>query len=274
MKERGDQEGRPMKWKVAMLQMDIAFGQPDKNAETIKRLVNQLSLGEPVDVIVLPELWDTGYDLTRLEEIADPGGERAQTLLREVALKLKCHVIGGSVAEKREGKVYNTTYTYDRDGQLAGSYSKVHLFRLMNEDKYLTAGENPGLYILEEQTVASVICYDIRFPEWLRVHALQGAKVVFVTAQWPHPRLDHWRQLLIARAIENQVYVVACNRVGEGGGNMFCGHSLVVNPWGEVIAEGLQQEEIVRAELDMALVTEARNRIPVFEDRRSSLYEL
>jgi omega-amidase len=263
-----------MKWKVAMLQMDIAFGQPEKNIETIKRLVNQLSLGEPVDVIILPELWDTGYDLTRLEKIADPDGERAKTLLREMALKLKCHVIGGSVAELRGNQVYNTTYTYDRNGQLAGTYSKAHLFRLMNEDKYLSAGENPGLYILEEQSVASVICYDIRFPEWIRFHALQGAKVVFVSAQWPHPRLDHWRQLLIARAIENQMYVVACNRVGEGGGSMFCGHSLVVNPWGEVVAEGMQQEEIVRAELDLSLVNEVRNRISVFEDRRSSLYTL
>ncbi|UYZ12055.1 carbon-nitrogen family hydrolase [Brevibacillus sp. WF146] len=264
-----------MKWNVALLQMDIAFGRPDLNAATVRRLVNQLAEAEQQpDLVVLPELWDTGYDLTRLDEIADDNGERAKALLREVAVQLKAHVIGGSVAERRDGRVYNTTFVFDREGNLAGSYSKAHLFRLMDEEKYLAAGEKPGLYILDGQTAGSVICYDIRFPEWLRVHALKGAKVMCVPAQWPHPRLDHWRQLLIARAIENQMYVVACNRVGEGGGNTFCGHSMVVNPWGEVIAEGMQQEEIVYAELDLALVDEVRGRIPVFADRRTELYEL
>ncbi|WP_029099300.1 carbon-nitrogen family hydrolase [Brevibacillus thermoruber] len=264
-----------MKWNVALLQMDIAFGRPDLNAATVRRLVNQLAEAEQQpDLVVLPELWDTGYDLTRLDEIADDNGERAKALLREAAVQLKAHVIGGSVAERRDGRVYNTTFVFDREGNLAGSYSKAHLFRLMDEEKYLAAGEKPGLYILDGQTAGSVICYDIRFPEWLRVHALKGAKVMCVPAQWPHPRLDHWRQLLIARAIENQMYVVACNRVGEGGGNTFCGHSMVVNPWGEVIAEGMQQEEIVYAELDLALVDEVRGRIPVFADRRTELYEL
>ncbi|MGQ7276412.1 carbon-nitrogen family hydrolase [Brevibacillus thermoruber] len=264
-----------MKWNVALLQMDIAFGRPDLNAATVRRLVNQLAEAEQQpDLVVLPELWDTGYDLTRLDEIADDNGERAKALLREAAVQLKAHVIGGSVAERRDGRVYNTTFVFDREGNLAGSYSKTHLFRLMDEEKYLAAGEKPGLYILDGQTAGSVICYDIRFPEWLRVHALKGAKVMCVPAQWPHPRLDHWRQLLIARAIENQMYVVACNRVGEGGGNTFCGHSMVVNPWGEVIAEGMQQEEIVYAELDLALVDEVRGRIPVFADRRTELYEL
>ncbi|TRY27840.1 carbon-nitrogen family hydrolase [Brevibacillus sp. LEMMJ03] len=264
-----------MKWNVALLQMDIAFGRPDLNAATVRRLVNQLAEAEQQpDLVVLPELWDTGYDLTRLDEIADDNGERAKALLREAAVYLKAHVIGGSVAERRDGRVYNTTFVFDREGNLAGSYSKTHLFRLMDEEKYLAAGEKPGLYILDGQTAGSVICYDIRFPEWLRVHALKGAKVMCVPAQWPHPRLDHWRQLLIARAIENQMYVVACNRVGEGGGNTFCGHSMVVNPWGEVIAEGMQQEEIVYAELDLALVDEVRGRIPVFADRRTELYEL
>ncbi|HZG79983.1 MAG TPA: carbon-nitrogen family hydrolase [Brevibacillus sp.] len=261
-----------MKWKVAMLQMDIAFGQPEQNVESVRRLVDLLARGESVDAVILPELWDTGYDLGRLGEIADLEGRRAHSLLKEVAQKLNCHVIGGSIAEKRAGQVYNTTYTYDRHGQLAGTYSKVHLIRLMKEDQYMASGEHPGIFHLDDQCVASVICYDIRFPEWIRLHALRGAKVLFVTAQWPHPRLDHWRQLLIARAIENQMYVVACNRVGEGGGNMFCGHSLVVNPWGEIVAEGMQQEEIVRAELDLSMVDEVRNRILVYDDRRPSLY--
>ena len=263
-----------MKWKVAMLQMDVAFGQPETNREKVNRFVTQLTEGDKTDVLLLPELWDTGYDLTRLDEIADPCGAQAKQMLREAAVQLKAHVIGGSIAERRGNAFYNTTYTFDRSGEIVGSYSKIHLFRLMEEDKYLTAGETPGLYILDGQKIASAICYDIRFPEWIRSLALQGAKAVFVCAQWPHPRLDHWRQLLIARAIENQMYIVACNRVGEGGGNSFCGHSLVVDPWGEVVVEGMQQESVIRAELDFALVDEVRARIPVFADRRSHLYAL
>ncbi|MEJ8545337.1 carbon-nitrogen family hydrolase [Brevibacillus borstelensis] len=264
-----------MKWNVALLQMDVAFGQPEKNMEAIRNFVEHLHASEErADVILLPELWDTGYDLKRLDEIADRDGERAKRLLSESAKKLQAHVIGGSVAEKRNGQVYNTTYVFDRSGVLAGSYSKAHLFRLMEEDKYLAAGDQPGMYILDGQPVSSVICYDIRFPEWVRVHALQGAGVLFVSAQWPHPRLNHWRQLLIARAIENQMYVVACNRVGEGAGTTFCGHSMVINPWGEIVAEGMQQEEIIRAEIDLALVDEVRGRIPVIADRRPELYQL
>lgn len=263
-----------MKWKVAMLQMDIAFGQPEKNRETVKSFVTQLAQRGKTDVLVLPELWDTGYDLTRLDELADQEGEQAKRLLSEAAVQLQAHVIGGSIAERRGKEAFNTTYAFDRSGTVVGKYSKVHLFRNMDEEKYFSAGSDPGLYILDGQNIASVICYDIRFPEYIRSLALRGAKVLFVAAQWPHPRLDHWRQLLIARAIENQMYVVACNRVGEGGGKTFCGHSLVVDPWGEVVSEGMQQEQILTAELDLALVDEVRERIPVFADRRSQLYAL
>lgn len=262
-------------WNAAILQMDIAFGEPRKNREKVKELVQQLASAEQKpDVILLPELWDTGYDLARLDEIADENGEQAKKLLSGVARELKAYVVGGSIAERIGPDVYNTTYVFDREGELVGRYSKVHLFRLMDEEKFLAAGDQPGLYQMDGQPTGSVICYDIRFPEWLRTYALHGSKLMFVCAQWPHPRLNHWRQLLIARAVENQMYVVACNRVGDGGGSTFCGHSMVINPWGEIVAEGLQQEEILTAEIDFDLVDEVRGRIPIFADRRPSLYKM
>ncbi|WP_134683052.1 carbon-nitrogen family hydrolase [Brevibacillus migulae] len=263
------------KWNIALLQFDLAFGQPEQNRAKVKELVQQLkSSDKQPDVILLPELWDTAYDLTRLDDIADEHGEQAKAVLREAALSLNSYVVGGSIAERIDGQVYNTTYVFDRQGELAGRYSKAHLFRLMDEEKYLAAGDQPGLYTLDGQPTGSVICYDIRFPEWIRTYALHGVKLLFVCAQWPHPRLNHWRQLLIARAIENQMYVVACNRVGDGGSSTFCGHSMVINPWGEIVAEGMQQEEIVTAEIDFALVDEVRSRIPIFTDRRPSLYRM
>ncbi|MFY0543494.1 carbon-nitrogen family hydrolase [Brevibacillus sp. H7] len=264
-----------MKWNVALIQMDVAFGRPDENRDTVRRYVDQLAASEQkTDVVILPELWDTGYDLERLGEIADDNGERAKALLSEAAKRLNSYVVGGSVAERVGDEVYNTTFVFDRAGNEIGRYSKVHLFRLMEEEKYLAEGEQPGFYELDGQKTGSVICYDIRFPEWIRTYALNGTKVLFVSAQWPHPRLNHWRQLLIARAIENQMFVVACNRVGDGGKSTFCGHSVVVNPWGEIVAEGMQQEELVQAEIDLSLVDEVRGRIPVFADRRTGLYRL
>jgi len=262
-------------WNIALLQFDLAFGQPEQNRQKVRELAQEIAQAEEkTDVLVLPELWDTAYDLKRLDEIADDNGEQAKKLLSEVAKQLHSNVIGGSIAEKIGDQVYNTTYVFNREGEMVARYSKVHLFKLMDEDKYLAAGDEPGLYTLDDQPAGSVICYDIRFPEWLRSYALKGTKALFVCAQWPHPRLQHWRQLLIARAIENQMYVVACNRVGEGGKTTFCGHSIVIDPWGEIVAEALQQEEILRAKIDLELVDEVRGRIPVFADRRSSLYDL
>lgn len=275
MRSKGGHMVKKEQWNVALLQFDLAFGQPDANREKVRHLTAQLEAAEKrPDVVVLPELWDTAYDLPRLDEIADVQGEQAKAVLREMARRLHCYVVGGSVAERIGNNVFNTTFVFDRQGNEIGKYSKVHLFRLMDEEKYLTAGETPGLYTMDGHPVGSMICYDIRFPEWTRTYALNGIKVLFVSAQWPHPRLQHWRQLLIARAIENQMYVVACNRVGDGGNSTFCGHSLVVNPWGEIVAEGLQQEEVITAEIDLSLVDEVRGRIPVFADRRPALYRM
>lgn len=263
------------KWNVAILQMDVVCGDPEKNRQKITQMVESLQHAEKKpDILLLPELWDTSYDLKRLDEIADNNGEQAHKFLSQLAKENQIYVVGGSIAERKDEAVYNTTFVYDHTGGRVGTYSKAHLFRLMNEEKYLAAGEHAGIYTIEDQMVGSVICYDIRFPEWIRTYALKGCKVLFVPAQWPKPRLNHWRQLLIARAIENQMYVIACNRVGEEGKSEFFGHSMVIDPWGEVIAEGTEEEAIIHAEIDFDLVDEVRGRIPVFHDRRAQLYEL
>ncbi|HBI05283.1 MAG TPA: carbon-nitrogen hydrolase, partial [Paenibacillaceae bacterium] len=115
--------------------------------------------------------------------------------------------------------------------------------------------------------------YDIRFPELARSYALDGAGILVNSAEWPHPRLNHWRTLMQARAIENQMYVVACNRVGISGKTEFCGHSMVIDPWGEILVEGGEEEAILIAEIDLTLIEEVRGKIPVFADRRPDLYK-
>jgi predicted amidohydrolase len=127
---------------------------------------------------------------------------------------------------------------------------------------------------IEGVPAAMMICYDIRFPELARTLALGGAKVLFVPAEWPHPRLHHWKTLLTARAIENQMFVVACNRVGRSVDTDFFGHSLVLNPWGETLVEGDETERILQATLELDEVDRVRKTIPIFEDRRPGLYRM
>ncbi|NOU95359.1 carbon-nitrogen family hydrolase [Paenibacillus sp. LMG 31456] len=261
------------KWNVALLQMDIAIGEPQLNFSKLEAMLDEaVQKGPKPDVILFPEMWNTGYALDRIQELADLEGKQTHELLSTFSMKHGVNVIGGSIAEKKGDEIYNTIYAYDREGNRVADYSKIHLFRLMDEEKYLQEGKSLGQFQLDDIPAGMMICYDIRFPELSRKLALGGAQILFVPAEWPNPRLHHWRTLLMARAIENQMFVVSCNRVGISGTTEFFGHSMVIDPWGEVLAEGDETEQIIRAEIDMELVGQVRSRIPIFEDRRPTLY--
>ncbi|PAQ15658.1 carbon-nitrogen hydrolase [Bacillaceae bacterium SAOS 7] len=260
-----------MKMKIACLQMDIAFGDPNTNYQRATQWLQQAA-DQGCELAILPELWTTGYDLTRLDEIADQEAQNAIEFLSEQAKKHQLHLVAGSVANQTEAGVKNTLLVINKEGKLVKKYSKLHLFRLMEEEKFLQAGDGDGLFTLEDETMAAFICYDIRFPEWLRKHVLDGAKVLFIPAEWPLARVDHWRTLLIARAIENQAYVIGCNRSGADPKNVFAGHSIIIDPWGEIVAEASEAEQLLIGEIDLAKVAEIRQRIPIFEDRRPSFY--
>lgn len=163
-------------------------------------------------------------------------------------------------------------YIADKNGNLIKEYSKAHLFQLMDEHLYLSSGSGDGSFELEGITAAGFICYDIRFPEWIRKHTSQGAGIIFVSAEWPLARLDHWQSLLKARAIENQCFVAACNRAGKDPANEFAGHSMVIDPLGRTLAEAGRGEAVIRAEIDLVDIEKARGQIPVFEDIRKDLY--
>lgn len=262
------------RWRIALIQSDIVLGEPEVNRANLELAMEQAATAaEKPDIILLPELWNTGYALTEIGALADPEGRDSRKWLASFAIRHGIHVVGGSIAEIREGQVYNTMPVFNRSGEEVASYSKVHLFRLMEEEKYLQPGERSVTFVLDGQQAGAAICYDIRFPELVRTLALRGAKLLFVAAEWPHPRLNHWRTLLAARAIENQMYVIACNRTGTSGGDTFCGHSLIIDPWGDIVAEGGEGEEIVTGSIDLSLVDQVRRRIPVFADRRPQLYE-
>ena len=160
--------------KISLVQMDVAHGQPVENKKHVIEMLER-ALDDNPDVIVLPEMWNTGYALNELDGLADKDGLDSQELLSHFAREHAVAIIGGSVAIEQGGKFYNTTYVYNKSGELINSYSKVHLFGLMAEDQYMSAGTDESIFELDGVTAASVICYDIRFPEWVRTQMAQGA---------------------------------------------------------------------------------------------------
>ncbi|SFS58972.1 carbon-nitrogen family hydrolase [Marininema halotolerans] len=257
--------------RISLIQMDVSFGDPIRNWQRVEQRVSQAVAQEGSNWVVLPELWNTGYDLTRFEKIADRG--ELPEKLAMLAKQHQIYLVAGSIGEKEGEQFYNSSYIFSPEGRIVTRYRKVHLFRLMEEEKVLTAGKRDGaLFPLGDDWGGLMICYDLRFPEFTRSLAIQGAKILFVVAEWPHPRLNHWRLLNQARAIENQMVIVAVNRVGTDPNNQFCGHSMVIDPWGEILVEGDEQEGIYTTDVDLSQVTTVRKKIPVFEDRMPDCY--
>lgn len=258
---------------VSLLQIGINSGDPDHNFRSVQdKLVEAVNGKTRPDLLVLPEMWNTGYAMDKLSQLADVRGERTTGLFREFCRENQVSAVAGSVAEHWEGQVRNTAYTFGNDGSLTSHYTKIHLFGPMGEDQVLTAGTRPGRVDIGGIPAGVAICYDIRFPELIRSLALSGAQMLIVPAHWPKARIGHWRALLIARAIENQMYVLGCNRSGTSDGTEYAGHSLIIDPLGELIAEAGEGEEILTATLSPGLVKEVRSRIPVFRDRRPDCY--
>ncbi len=260
-----------MKFKIALAQMDIALGRPHQNLERVKELAHQAA-DQAADVLVLPELWSTGYALEDAESLATKENEKILADICSLAQRYRLHIAGSTLSLVGEGRFGNTLTWATSEGTIAQTYTKTHLFRLMNEDKFLAAGDRTDLLETPWGQAGLSICYDLRFPELFRKYALGGAQMIFVPAEWPHPRLMHWRTLLRARAIENQLFMIACNRVGREGETSFCGHSAIIDPWGETLVEGGEDECLLTAEIDIAKVDEIRSKIPVFADRRPELY--
>jgi predicted amidohydrolase len=258
--------------KTALIQMDIVLGDVEANRKKALSMMEQ-GLRSGAELFVLPERWTTGYKLDQIHKLGEPEDGPSVQMLKSFAKQHKVDVVGGSIAETRGGKVYNTAYAINQNGEVVAKYSKIHLIGLMAEDKYLSPGTSKSLFDLRIGKVGMIICYDLRFTELSRALALGGAQALFVPAEWPTVRGKHWLTLNIARAIENQMFVIAVNRVGKDEGNVFFGNSLVINPWGEILAQGSEdKEEVVVADVDFASVADIRKRIPVFADRRPQYY--
>jgi predicted amidohydrolase len=261
-----------MRVTISLGQFDVRLGQPDDNFACARTLIEEAAR-RGSDLIVLPELWDTSYVLDRAAEFG--GAVQAGRFVEVAALARthKLHVFG-SMLEWDGRAAANCAVWFTPTGEIAGVYRKIHLFRLMQEEKYLVAGDQPVVLDLPWGKTGLAICYDLRFPELFRRYALDGAVLVVIPAQWPQPRIGHWQTLLRARAIENQMFVAACNRVGQEGDTRFGGLSVLIDPWGAPFVEGGESAVLLTAEIDLAQVEQARRHIPVFQDRRPAVYGL
>ncbi len=260
--------------RIALLQIDVRQGEPQWNEAHVLATMRQAVVAHHPDVLVLPEMWNTGYALDRLATLGGLRTEAIHASMGQFAKEHGVHLVAGSISRPHAHAWYNTTFVYDREGTVRTSYDKVHLFRLMDEHRYLQPGNALGQTTLDGVHVGLTICYDLRFPELMRTLALQGAQVIFCVAQWPMARLAHWNALLRARAIENQVFIVACNRVGESGEERFGGHSQVISPWGDVLGAAADEEAIVVVDVDVDQCAHVRQQIPIFSDRRPDCYLL
>ncbi len=263
--------------KIIMLQTDIHFANPEKNFENVDGLFRQAMKDNPeADIVILPEDWSSGFSDKMFQEIEkhveETDGESV-TFLKNLAKEFNVWVVAGSISTKHEdGSFKNTTFLINREGEVVGDYSKMHLYSDMDEDVAFEHGSKTDVIDTEFGKVGLMICYDIRFPELARTYALKGADVLIVVSDFPNPRLEHWVTLLRARAIENQMCVVACNRVGSSPMGSYFGHSLIINPWGEIIVEGGEEQEIVSGEIDFKDTSDVRNLIHVFNDRQPQFY--
>jgi predicted amidohydrolase len=256
---------------ISLGQMHIKLARVEDNLATAEAMIAEAAQRDS-QLILLPELWSTGYDLENAGDYADKLGEGMFSQLSETARDQSIAVFG-SILERRGDQFMNCAAYFDAEGGLSGLYRKIHLFRLFDEHKWLGQGETPTLTNLPWGPAGLSICYDLRFPELFRRYAVaHGAKLILVCAEWPLIRVEHWRALLIARAIENQCFVVATNSCGDTGGTVFAGHSMIIDPWGNVIEEAGEDECLQTAEIDLDEVDRVRRAIPVFEDRRPDAY--
>ncbi len=260
-----------MTTRISLGQMDICLGDPEANLETAAGLAAQAA-ARGSDLLVLPELWSTGYDLENAGRHATSTDEGIFAATRDLARQHGLHIIGSCLSLLAPGKYGNTLAWFTPAGDRLAVYSKLHLFRLMLEEQYLTAGAAPTLVDSPLGSVGLAICYDLRFPELFRRYALDGARIFILPSEWPHPRLAHWQTLLRARAIENQAFMIACNRVGQTRNDRFFGHSCIIDPWGEIVVEGGESPQLLTADIETDIVPDIRRRIPVFEDRRPETY--
>lgn len=245
--------------KVTVLQKNIIWADPQSN---VIRADEAIDNNPGSDLYILPEMFSTGF-CTQPEGIAESADSETLSWMKTKAAQIDA-AIAGSIAVHEDGKYYNRFYFVKPDGTVA-TYDKKHLFTFGGEDKHFTAGTERVIVTYMGVRILLEICYDLRFPIWARNR--KDYDMIIYVASWPTPRVEAWKALLTARAIENQCYVAGVNRVGSDPSNAYSGGTRIVDPYGKIMAECEDEKEMeVTADVDMEVLDAFRKKFPVLND--------
>jgi omega-amidase len=262
--------------KVAVAQISCSLGDPDANLLKVRDFTRRAKDEAGAELVVFPEMTDTGYSMPVIRANANHWKSGFVPGLQEIARKLSIAIVAG-VSERDSSSIYNSQVLIDEKGNIAGKYRKTHLYAVapVEEQTCFAPGNSFASFELRGFKFGFSICYDLRFPEMYRKLATaQSVGAFAISSAWPFPRLEHFRTLALARAIENQSYVVASNRVGKDDDLWFCGSSAIIDPRGVVVAAAsADREELIAADLSEELVLSVRSRVESLSHRREDLYK-
>lgn len=252
--------------KIIALQYDIAWEDKTANHAKVRSLLDAVPIG-PNDLIVLPEMFDTGFSLNTNVTAEDTTGP-SHTFLQDLALIRHSHILAGLTVKTPDNGLQNHALVFNPDGQMIIHYAKIHTFTPGGETGSLAPGHEVVTFALGEFSVAPFICYDLRFPEIFRLATRRGAQLLINIANWPAVRAAHWQSLLQARAIENQAYCLGLNRTGSDPNHSYLGQSTLFDPHGKTITTAQDSETVLTAELDIQPLLELRENFPAQADTR------
>ncbi len=260
--------------KIAAAQISCSLGDVDANLRKIDNFSARAKKAG-AELVVFPEMTDTGYSMPVIQKYATTWKDGAVPQIQKIASNHAIAIVCG-VSEREGPAIYNSQLVVDSAGKIVAKYRKIHLFGVPpnDETKCFSPGKDLAHFECNHLRFGLSICYDLRFPELYRKLVLDRSVNAFaVSSAWPFPRLHHFRYLALARAIENQCYVIAVNRVGTDDGVTCCGTSAIIDPYGSLIAAASQdREELLHAELSADVVSSVRSRINILADRRPDLY--
>jgi omega-amidase len=260
--------------KVAAAQISCALGDFDANLRKVRNFV-ALAKKSGSELIVFPEMIDTGYSMPVIQKHARNWKDGALAGLQEIARKNSIAIVAG-ISDREGDSIFNAQVLVNARGEILAKYRKTHLVTAapLDERVCLSPGNEFVATKIDNFIIGLSICYDLRFPEMARTLVVkQGANAIVNSSAWPVVRAEHLRILALARAVENQSYFIIANRVGTDDGVTFCGGSLIVDPLGKILAAASPgREESIQAEISEEMIAEARNRVTVFAHRRPELY--
>ncbi len=247
---------------VGLVQYDPEWEDKERNKQKLSWLLEN-NLKE-VDLLIFPEMTLTGFTM-KSQELGESSDAGSFEFFASLSVKYNSNVFAG-IIEKEKDKYFNTLLHIDRKGRLVSKYRKVHPFSYSTEDKHYSRGEKPVITKIDDWNIGLSICYDLRFPELYRGYSKDRIELMVNIANWPVTRIEHWKTLLKARAIENQCYFAGVNRVGKDPKLAYNGFCSIIDPMGNEVITGFEEEKILVAEISKDFVNDVRKNLPFLND--------